>query len=118
MSTTVTHIKHSPNEALLDTQKCVATASTDVTDWMQITGTVAIQITGVATAVTAKIERSTENPVSSTANPVQIGADLTGNPSTTGIYSSSTEPGAAYWRVRLTAMTGVSCNIYISAKRV
>lgn len=87
------------------------TANGDVSDWVLCQGDIAIQITGTATAVTAVVERSTRNP-SNTPNPAPLSADtITGNPTTGVNVASYYEPGAAYWRVRLTALTGAGVNV-------
>jgi hypothetical protein len=118
MSTTTARTRFSPNEGRIALSKNTVTGTTDVTEWIFLTGPISIQVTGVATAITAKLERSTENPTSSTANPVVVGADITGNPST-GIYrASDTEAGSGWWRVRLTALTGASAVVYISGTEV
>lgn len=87
------------------------TAFDDVSDWVLCQGDIAVQITGSATAVTAVVERSTRNP-SNTPNAAPLSADnITGNPSTGIPVTSFYEPGAAWWRVRLTALTGGTVNV-------
>lgn len=97
------------------TQKLVTnqllTANGDVSDWVLCEGDIALQITGSATSVTAVVERSTRNP-SGTPNPAPLSSDtITGNPSTGMNVASYYEPGAAYWRVRLTALSGSGVNV-------
>lgn len=92
------------------------TESGDVTEWALVAGKLAVQITGTASAVTAVVERSTFDP-GETANTVVVDNEpITGNPST-GIFPVVyEEPGAAWWRVRLTALTGGMVNVSISGK--
>ncbi len=87
------------------------TAVGDVSDWVLCQGDIAIQVTGTATAVSFIVERSTRNP-SDTPNPAPVATDpVTGNPSTGVNVLSYVEPGVAYWRVRITAMTGSNVDV-------
>jgi hypothetical protein len=91
------------------------TAAGDVTDWQLFMKDIAIQVTGVATAVNLVVERSTRVP-SSNANPAPVGDPITGNPATGIPVGTFYEPGAAFWRVRVVSMTGASANISISGQ--
>lgn len=92
------------------------TSPTSATDALLFKGAVAIQITGPATAVTVVVERSTSDPASG-ANWAPADADaVTGNPSTGVPVQAYLEPAAAWWRVRLTAMTGASVTISLSGQ--
>lgn len=83
----------------------------DVSDWVLCQGDIALQLTGSATAITGVVERSTRNP-SDNPNPAPVSSGpITGNPSTGIAVVSYTEPGAAYWRFRLTAKTGAELNV-------
>lgn len=87
------------------------TANGDVSSWVLCQGDIAVQVSGVATAATLVVERSTRNP-SDTPNPAPLSADtITGNPSTGINVASYYEPGAAWWRVRVTALTGTSVDV-------
>lgn len=117
MTTTTVRTRFSPNEGRLATSKNTVTDAADVTEWIFLTGNIAIHITGVATAITATLKRSIENPNLVTANSVTVGASITGNP-TTGIYRADSEAGAAWWRVELSVLTGASAVVYISGREV
>lgn len=83
------------------------------TDWVKLTGEIAVQITGAATAITAKVQRSTRDP-DDTPNTANVGEDITGNPSTGIDPVGFTEPGAAWWRVDVTALTGSPAEVSLS----
>lgn len=76
-----------------------------VTDWVCLSSNVSVQITGVATAITAIVERSTRNPAEA-ANPAPADEPITGNPFEGMVPSPYVEPGVAWWRVRVTDITG------------
>lgn len=90
------------------------TAVNDVTDWVLCQKDIAVQLTGPSTVVTAVVERSTINPALG-ANPAPLDStNLTGNP-TTGInVNQFYEPGAAWWRVRVTALTGTAVDVALT----
>jgi hypothetical protein len=91
------------------------TANGDVSTWVQCSGDIAIQLVGAATAVTAVVERSPVHPSEGAiAGPVST-TPLTGNPSTGMPVASFFEPGVAWWRVRLTALTGDALTVAVSA---
>lgn len=90
------------------------TAVGDVSDWVLCQRDIAVQITGVATAVTAVVERSTVNPTQG-GNPAPVATDpISGNASTGITVAQFYEPGSAWWRVRLTALTGASVDVGIA----
>lgn len=85
------------------------------TDPVRVRGAVAIQYTGAATAITSVVERSTIDPSSGSANWARVeDTAVTGNPSTGMTVASYAEPAIAWWRVRLTALTGASVTVSIS----
>jgi hypothetical protein len=93
----------------------VLTSGTDISDWVSCQKDIAIQVTGPATNVIAVVERSTIDPSNGTANPAPISSDnITGNPSTGITVGQYYEPGSAWWRVRLTTLTGPSVNVSIT----
>lgn len=86
-----------------------------VTEGVRVRGAVAIQYTGSATAITSVVERSTIDPVLGNPNWARVeDTPVSGNPSTGMTVSSYTEPAIAWWRVRLTALTGTSVTVSIS----
>lgn len=82
------------------------------TDWVCLTGDVALQVTGAATAVTVQLQRSTKDPTVA-ANPVTVDEVVTGNPSTGIKPVAYLEPGVAWWRGKVTALIGASVQISI-----
>ena len=96
------------NEVTLD-----ATSATQ-SEWIQATYKLIVQVTGAATAVSIDIERSTINPVMAAANPAKV-ATITGNPATGITPSIYEEPGAGWWRAKLTSITGTPVHISIQA---
>jgi hypothetical protein len=86
-----------------------------VTDWIRAFEQIAVQITGGATSVTAQVERSTEDPAA-TVNPAPAGDPITGNPATGIKPVAYAEPGAAWWRVNLSAVSGGTANVSLAGK--
>lgn len=76
-----------------------------LTDWVCLTGTVALQITGAATAITAITQRSTRNP-DITANPAPADEPVTGNPADGMTPTFYVEAGVAWYRVQVTELNG------------
>lgn len=101
---TITKYKDSkPNDAVTVTHLF---DSTGQTDWVKISGSLAVQFSGAGTSITYKVERSTVDPAG-TANTVLMAASATVNPSTGVVPLFYTEPGVAWYRVNVTAITGV-----------
>ena len=81
-----------------------------------LSGIVGVQLTGGATSVTAFVERSTEDPAGTPnwapadTNPIQ------GNPAAGIPPIAYREPGAAWWSVRVTALTGTPLNVSVMGK--
>ena len=92
-------------------------AAPGVTDAVMLSGIVIVQFTGAATAVTAVVERSTKDPALGGPNwaPADSAA-LTGNPNTGMPPLAYREGGAAWWRARVTAITGSSVDVSIQGK--
>lgn len=92
------------------------TAAPTSTPPVRLAGQVAVQITGTATAITAAIERSVVDPGAdgSTGAWAPARAPITGNPSTGIEVLAFYEPGVAWWRVRVTAMTGAAAAVALS----
>jgi hypothetical protein len=89
------------------------------TDWIKLRGIVAVQLTGAATSVGAVVERSTDDPggpQGGAGNPAPAGQTLSGSPSAGMPVGAYDEPAAAWWRVRLTAVSGGACNLSISGQ--
>lgn len=85
------------------------------TQGVRVRGSVAIQYTGAATSITSVVERSTIDPVLGTPNWARVeDTPVTGNPSAGMTVASYTEPAIAWWRVRLTAITGSPVTVSIS----
>lgn len=90
------------------------------TDWVRFVNTqIVAQVSGVATAITAVVERSDINP----AGPRDPGvthvapADttgFTGDPATGVVPNVYIEPGVGWWRINVTALTGASVNLSLS----
>lgn len=89
------------------------TAVADATDWVDFQRDIAIQITGTATSVTAVVERATRGPTN-TPNPAPVGDAITGNALSGIPVATFYEPGVAWWRVRITAISGGIANISIT----
>jgi hypothetical protein len=90
------------------------TAANQSTEWLRLSGQLAIQITGTATAVSVQVERSTRDPQTLTPNTAPAGDVITGNPATGMQPKAYAEPGVAWWRAKLTAITGADCTVAIN----
>lgn len=103
MATTKTTIPLPGGEKRLKAQETFD--ATGETDWIKFTDELSVQLTGDATAVTAVVERSTDDPTGD-ANPAPVGEEITGD-LTDGIAPLAyDEPGASWWRVKITALSG------------
>jgi hypothetical protein len=91
-------------------------SSPGVTEWICMSGQIGVQITGQATSITAVVERSSLDPLSSDgANPTPAdGVTLTGDPSSGLIPTGYYEPGTAWWRVRVSSLSGGVVTISLS----
>ena len=90
------------------------TGANQATEWLRLSGQLAIQITGPANAVGVQVERSTRDPATSTPNIAPAGDVITGNPAAGMQPKAYVEPGVGWWRAKLTAMTGTDCTIAIN----
>jgi len=95
------------------------TAIGQSTDWVEFVHSLAIQVTGPATAVTLVVERSTIKPDANGAggNPAPVGSVITGNPSTGLEPQLYEEPGRGWWRARCTAITGASVLVDLTGRQ-
>lgn len=92
--------------------------SASSTDAVELSDSLVVQITGAATSVTFVVERSTKNPALFTPNWAPAKDPISGNPSTGMIPEGFYEPGVAWWRVRITAMTGTTVKVCIAGKTI
>lgn len=82
---------------------------------VRVRGSVAIQYTGTATSINAVVERSTIDPGTGGSNWARVeDAPVTGNPASGMTVSVYSEPAVAWWRVRLTSITGSNVTVSIS----
>lgn len=92
-------------------------ATTGVTDWICLTGQVVVQITGTATAISVRVERSSLCPDSESGpNPAPAdgpGIEISGNASTGIAPVVYVEPAVGWWRLVVTSIAG-SANLSIS----
>lgn len=90
--------------------------TTGATDWLLMSSYIAVQLSGPATSVTFVVERSVTDPNGPTgAMPVNADdAPIQGNPSTGLAPVCFLEPSSAWWRVRVTAITGAQVTVAIS----
>ena len=79
-----------------------------VSDWVPLSGKIAIQITGSATSVSYMVERSVSDPQSDMgANPAPVeDTDSKGDPSSGMSPTGYFEPSTAWWRVRIISTDG------------
>lgn len=91
------------------------TAAPHSTAPIRVTGEIALQIAGAATAVTAQVERSTRDPAVS-PNWAPAGDPVSGNPSTGIQCKRYDEPTRAWWRVTVTAITGSGLSVVLSGE--
>lgn len=84
------------------------------TDWVKLSGKVALQITGPATAISVQVERSTRDPAGGQPNTAPAGELITGNPAVGLQPRAYEEPGVAWWRARCVSLTGASAVIAIN----
>lgn len=85
------------------------------TSWVRLTESLAVQITGDASLVTATVERSTS---ANGGNACAVGDDLTGDLTDQGIAEGYTEPGVAWWRVTVSAIADGDALVVVSGKGV
>lgn len=118
MTTDVQTHDYLASEDLKRITATTALTATGATDWIKLAGELVVQITGDATAVTATVQRSAVDPSAdgSTADPAPAGDDITGDPSSGIQPIAYLEPGVAWWRVNVTALTGDHLRIAISGK--
>lgn len=87
--------------------------SAGASDPIRLKGPLSVQLTGTATAITARVERSTQNP---TGTPNWAPAEtetFSGNLAEGIAARAYEEPVAAYWRVNVTALTGGNVSVSI-----
>jgi hypothetical protein len=74
-----------------------------VTDWAPLSGKIAVQVTGSASAVSFIVERSVSDPAGPMgANPAPVEETETKGDPTSGMSPSGYfEPSTAWWRVRV-----------------
>jgi hypothetical protein len=81
---------------------------------------IALQLDGVATAVTAQVQRSVRNPsgADNAGGPAWAPVDVavSGNAATGIVPVKYSEPGMAWWRVSVTALTGASVGVSLTGK--
>ena len=92
-----------------------ATGSTDAMVFTGIDARIVVQLSGTATAVTAVVERSTNDPLSASANwaPAED-AVFSGNLANGIAPRQYAEPSSAYWRVRISSISGGNCTVSIA----
>ena len=97
------------------TQEEVLSATGETTSWIGLTGQLAVQITGDATAVKLQVERSTRRPTrNGQPNTAPAGDPIIGNPAA-GIQTCAyMEPGIAWWRVRCVSIDGGAAVVVIT----
>ena len=83
------------------------------TEWIKFSGGLSVQVTGVATAITGTVQRSTRDPAGGAPN-IAVVAPLTGNPSTGIAPEFFNEPGIAWWRVDVSALSGAGATVAIT----
>lgn len=102
-----------PAHVVSSSQLFTATASGDACLFSK---ELAVQITGVATAITAIVERHpylnsvAPDPASPNWAPADANA-ISGDPATGMVPTSYFEPGFGWWRVRVTVLTGASATV-------
>lgn len=82
-------------------------------------GQVLISATGSATAATLQVQRSANDPNDPVygAQPVNIGAAVTGDPATGGVaIQSNNEAGVGWWRGVISSVTGSQVIVQVSAR--
>lgn len=84
------------------------------TDPVKLSGEVAVQLTGVATAIAIQMNRSTVDPLLGTPNWAPVGPQITGNPGVNIQVQGYFEPAAAWWCADLISITGASVDIDVS----
>lgn len=86
------------------------------TDWVALSGQVAVQATGTATSFTGVVERSARDPLDG-ADPAPAGdAPLSGDISAGLPPELYAEPGVGWWRVRVTTLQGGTATVAISGR--
>ena len=100
------------------TELFVAPGSTTPQNFQSTDAGVVVQFSGTATAITAIIERSTLDPVRDTPNWAPAMLDPVIGSLFTGIAPFLfDEPARAYWRVRITTLTGGNCTVVKSGEQ-
>lgn len=90
------------------TVNCLQTFETaGVTDWVALSGKIAVQITGAANQVTYIVERSVSDPKGDLGeHPAPVDdAESRGDPSVGISPAGYFEPSTAWWRVRILGMS-------------
>ncbi len=77
---------------------------------------VVVQLDGPATAVTCTVQRSMKDPAGPTGASWAPVDTISGNPSTGIVPSIYSEPGCAWWRLNITALTGSLVNASVAGK--
>ncbi len=91
------------------------TQAGDVTTGVAVEGpTLAVAVTGVATAVEIAIERSASSPFNNGARWASAGSSIIINPSVAPEAFYYAEPGVGWWRARLVSITGASVKVDIT----
>jgi hypothetical protein len=115
MAATITRTKIK-NDAFAVTIEETLTGNGSTTAQL-FSSSIQIQITGSATSITGKLERSTRDPSLGSPNWATVAA-LSGNPSTGIITALYTETGVSWWRVTLTAITGADVTFALTGRAV
>ena len=100
------------------TELFAAPGSTTPQNFQSTDAGIVVQFAGTATAVTAIIERSTNDPVRDTPNwAPAMSTPATGNLVTGLAPFVFDEPARAYWRARITTLTGGNCTVVLSGEQ-
>lgn len=97
------------------TQEEPLIAADQATTWLGLTGELAVQVTGDASAITLLVERSTRQPTRTVQpNTVPAGEPITGDPSAGIQPRAYIEPGVGWWRVRCVEISGGAAVVAIN----
>lgn len=89
-----------------------------VTDFVRVQGDVVVQISGTATAITAKVERASRDPNSGEVNWAPAETETFSGDLSAGIPPRAYfEPATGFWRLNISALTGGNCKVSIIGER-
>lgn len=109
-TTKITRTKQDGRRTVIATETFTGAGETD---WVMMAGNISVMLTGAGTAVSATLERSVHtDPV----DEAPMGAAITGNPSTGINVANYEEVGVAWFRVKVSSLTGADVTVVMTGE--